>query len=145
MKAERLILSVVAIVVGLIAAGVAFYLYQMTIAVPPSKNKEMTVKTVVPTPTPTPISENYLKVDNPKDESVTANKTINITGKTNPKSTIIVSTESTDQVVTPASNGDFTLSIPIDSGTNFIQITSVFPNGEETKVNRSVTYSTENF
>jgi cytoskeletal protein RodZ len=146
MKAERLILSVVAIVVGLIAAGIAFYLYQMTITVPPSKNQSLTIKSLkTATPTPTPNDENFLTVENPKDESVVDKKTVTISGKTTPKSTIVVSTENDDQVVTPASNGNYTLNEPIGSGTNVIQITSVFPNGEEQKEIRTVTYSTESF
>ncbi len=144
MKAEKVILSLVAVIVGLIAAGVAFYLYQMTKTVPLAKNQPLTVKTQI-TPTPTPNNENFLTVENPKDESVVNTKTITITGKTSPKATIIVSTETSDQVVVPASNGDFTLSDTISDGTNMIQITAVFPDGEEKKVIRTVTYSTENF
>ena len=147
MKKEKIILSAIAVIVGLIAAGIAFYLFQMTKTIPPTSNQTLTIKSQI-TPTSTPSAdnkENFLTVDNPKDESVTDNKTINISGKTNPKSTIIITTENNDQVVTPAANGNFTLSGTIDSGTNLVQITSVFPNGEEKKVIRSVTYSTENF
>lgn len=144
MKAEKVILSFVAVIVGLVAAGIAFYLYQMTKTIPPEKNQTIAVKTKV-SPTPTPRNENFLTVENPKDESVSANKTINISGKTIPNSTIIVSTENNDQVVTPSGNGDFTLSTTVGEGTNLIQITSVFPNGEEKKVLRTVTYSTESF
>lgn len=144
MKAEKVILSLVAVIVGLIAAGVAFYLYQMTKTIPPEKNKTLSVKSQI-TPTPTPNNENFLNVEGPKDESVVNNKTITISGKTSPKATIIVSTENSDQVVVPATNGDFTLSDTIGNGTNMIQITAVFPSGEEKKVIRTVTYSTESF
>jgi hypothetical protein len=62
-----------------------------------------------------------------------------------PNTTIIVSTEINDQVVNPAANGNFTLDTTIDNGTNLIQITAIFPNGEEKKMTRTVTYSTESF
>lgn len=144
MRAEKIILSLVAIIVGLGAAGVAFYLYQMTKTVPASKTQGISIQNQI-TPTPTPNTRNFLTVENPKDESVSSSKTITISGKTEPGATIIVSTENNDQVVNAASNGDFTLTNAIDSGTNVIQITAVFTNGEEKKVIRTVTYSTESF
>lgn len=144
MRAEKIILSLVAVVVGLIAAGVAFYLYQMTKTLPPSKSQNITVQTQI-TPSPTPNVQNFLAVENPKDESVTSTKTITISGKTEPDATIIISTENTDQVVNAAANGEFTLTTNVGSGTNVIQITAIFANGEEKKVTRTVTYSTESF
>ncbi len=142
MKVEKVVLSIVAIFVGLIAAGVAFYLYQMTKTIP-IKDQTLSIKSQI-TPSPTP-DQNFLTVENPKDESVTATKTITVSGKTMPGSTIIVSTDTDDQVVTPAEDGSFTLKALIDSGTSIVQITSVFPNGEEKKATRTVTYSTESF
>jgi hypothetical protein len=144
MKAEKLILSLVAIIVGLIAAGIAFYLYQMTRTLPPAKDQTITIKPQI-TRTPSPNNENFLTIENPKDEEVFDKKTITISGKTTPKSNIIVSSENNDQVVTTSETGEFTLTQSIDSGTNIIQITAIFPNGEEKKVTRTVTYSTENF
>jgi hypothetical protein len=144
MKVEKLILSLVAIIVGLIAAGIAFYLYQMTKTLPPSKDQNITIKPKT-TRAPSPNNENFLTIENPKNEEVFDKKTITISGKTTPKSNIIVSTENNDQVVVPSETGEFTLTQSIDDGTNIIQITAVFPNGEEKKVTRTITYSTENF
>jgi len=144
MKAEKIFLSIAAIVVGLIAAAVAFYLYQMTKTIPENNEKTVTVKPKN-TPTPTPQDKNYLTVESPEDESVVDKKTVKISGKTVPGSTIIVSTESSDQVVSPADNGNFTLNQSLDDDTNLIQILSIFPDGEEKVVQRTVTYSTENF
>jgi len=144
MKAEKIILSFVAVSVGLIAAGIAFYLYQMTKTIPPSKTQTLSVKSQISI-SPTPNAQNFLTVENPKDESVSATKTITISGKTAPRTTIIVNTENSDQVVNAAENGDFTLTMSIGNGTNVIQITAVFSDGEEKKVIRTVTYSTESF
>jgi hypothetical protein len=144
MKAERIILSFVAIFVGLIAAGVAFYLYQMTRTVPAAKSQPMTLGSQI-TPTPTPDNGNFLSIDSPQDESVSTQKTITISGKTAKDASLIVSTEDSDQVVKPASNGDFSLTVNIGDGSSLIHITSVFANGQETAVTRTVTYSTENF
>lgn len=144
MKAEKIILSLVAVIVGLVAAGVAFYLYQMTKTIPSSKNQTIVIQTQISN-SPTPNAQNFLIVENPKDESVTETKTITISGKTAPKATIIVSTENNDQVINAAANGDFTLTNVIDNGTNILQITAIFEDGEEKKVTRTVTYSTESF
>ncbi|MBU3978599.1 hypothetical protein KJ980_00735 [Patescibacteria group bacterium] len=144
MRIEKIILSLVAIIVGLAAAGVAFYLYQMTKTLPPSKTQTITIKNQI-SPSPTPNAKNFLTVEDPKDEFVTDKKIITISGKTEPGATIIITTENNDQIVNAAINGDFTLTTTIGNGTNIIQITAIFTNGEEKKVTRTVTYSTESF
>ena len=142
MKAERVILSFVAVIVGLIAAGVAFYLYQMTKTVPPQKANPIAV---MPSPLPTPDSANLLSIDTPKEEEVFDKRVITVSGKTRPDATIIVSSEDTDQVVKPATNGNFSLTQTIPSGTTLLHITAIFPNGEEKTETKTVTFSTENF
>ena len=144
MKAEKVVLSFVAVLVGLVAAGIAFYLYQATITLPGSKTKTMTF---VPSPTLAPLSdkEHLLIIDNPKDEAVFGKKLITVSGKTVKGATIIVSTENSDDVVKPAGNGSFTLTQSIPDGTSILQISAIFPDGTEKKVMRTVTFSTESF
>ena len=144
MKAEKVILSFVAVFVGLIAAGVAFYLYQTTRAIPSDKAQPMAMKQQLP-PSPTPIDTNLLTIESPKDEEVFDKKLITITGKTVQDATITVSTQDNDQVVKPAANGNFSLTQTIPDGTSMITITAVFPNGDEKTVKKTVTFSTENF
>lgn len=144
MKAERVILSFVAVVIGLIAAGAAFYFYQLTKVVPQDKARPLDVNSKT-SPTPIPDNSNLLVVDSPKDEEVFNKKIITISGKTRSDATIVVTAENTDQVVKPASNGNFTLTQTILDGTTIIYITAIFPNGEEKTVIRTVTFSTENF
>ncbi len=142
MKAERFILSFIAILFGLLVAGVAFYLYQMTRTVSPTSQ----TTTVTQNPTPTPdTSANFISIDSPVNESVVDKKTISVSGKTVANSTIIVSDGTTDDVVKPTTTGSFSLTQTLDDGTNIIQITVIFPDGTEKKVTRTVTYSTESF
>ncbi|HEX8931876.1 MAG TPA: hypothetical protein VF810_01850 [Patescibacteria group bacterium] len=143
MKAERVILSFVAVIIGLIAAGAAFYLYQMTKIVP-DKDKTLSLITKMSV-SPTPDSANLLTVDAPKDEAVFDKKVITISGKTRSDATIIVNSEDDDQVIKPAANGNFSITQNIPNGTSILHITAVFPNGEENTVTRTVTFSTENF
>ena len=144
MKAEKVILSFVAIFVGLVAAGIAFYLYQLTKTIPNDKTNSTTVSAKL-SPSPTPDNTNFLTIESPKEEEVFSKKVITINGKTVAGSTILVSTEDGDQIVTPASNGNFSLTQSIPNGTTLMTIKSIFPNGEEKSVTRTVTFSTESF
>ena len=142
MKAERIILSLIALFVGLLVAGGAFYIYQMTKQIPQDKSDTITIKS---RPSPTPNSANYLVVDSPKDESLVDRKTITVSGKTLPGSTIIVSTETSDEVVKPTTTGSFSVTQTIDSGANLLSITAVFPDGTEKSIQRTVSYESEDF
>src|SRR5690242_2126101 len=98
MRAERVILSFIAVIIGLIAAGVAFYFYQMTKVVPQNKANPVNITATIPV-SPTPDNANLLTVDTPKDEQVFDKKVITITGKTRNDATIVVTSEDSDQVV----------------------------------------------
>jgi hypothetical protein len=141
MKQERVILSFVAVLIGLLAAGLAFYFYQSTKTV--SNPNQITL--TAPSPTPTPRPTVYITISNPNDETIVSSKTLTINGKTNPNATIIIYTSGDQQVIQPSTQGDFSTSIAIDDGENLIKITSILPGGEITSVQRTVTYSTENF
>jgi hypothetical protein len=143
MKAERVILSFLAVIVGLIAAGGAFYLYQMTKVVP-DKDNNLTLLPKVSV-SPTPDKANLLTVDSPKDEEVITKKSITISGKTKTDATVIVTSEDNDEVIKPASNGNFSVTLSIPNGTTIIYITAIFPNGEEKTITKTVTFSTEDF
>ena len=145
MKLEKFILSIIGIFFGLLVAGSAFYFYQTVFQHQKSQQKNVkgteTKKTLTPTPTPS----FFLNIDTPKDESVTNNKTVTVSGKTIPDATIIISTNSDDQVIPPSSQGDFSTTATIDTGENMITLTAIAPNGEEVKKTITVTYSTESF
>lgn len=146
MKAEKVILSFVAVFVGLVAAGVAFYFYQTTKVIPQAEQpKTVAVKPEMTKPKPTATDTNNFTVESPKDEEVFTKKVITITGKAVKDATITVSTTDSDQVVQPADNGDFTMTQTIPDGTSIIQFTTIFPDGTQKIVNRTVTFSTENF
>lgn len=143
MKSERFILSFIALLIGLLVAGGAFYLYQSMKALPSPKDV-LTVKPVKSSPTPD-TSGDFITVETPADEAVVDRKIITIAGKTLPDTTIIVSSDTEDQVIKPASNGNYTLTQTIGDGVNILQITAIFPDGSEKKISRTITYSTESF
>ncbi|MCL5438731.1 MAG: hypothetical protein M1268_01940 [Patescibacteria group bacterium] len=141
MKTEKIVLSFIAVAVGIIAAGIAFYLYQSTKTVKVTKMVSITP----PQSAPTQKLTNYLTVDSPKDEEVVDKRTITVSGKTMPDDVIVISAPGNDLVIRPAQNGNFTTTLTIQEDENSIEITSIAPNGEQVTVTKTVTYSTENF
>jgi len=141
MKQERVILSFIMVLIGLLVAGALFYFYQSTKNVSPST----TNITIRNTPTPTPQPKVYLTLNQFTDEQVVTDKTFTISGKANPEATIIVITDGGQEVLQPTSQGDFSTTVTLDDGENIIQIQSILPGGETTKIQRTVTYSTEDF
>jgi hypothetical protein len=144
MKAEKVVLSFVAVLIGLIAAGVAFYLYQATKTLPNQQPKKIAIAES-PTPAPLDNKAHLLQVDSPKDDAVFDKKLITVSGKTVNNASLVVSTEDADQIAKPASNGNFTLTMTIPDGTTILYVTAVFPDGTEKKVTKNVTFSTESF
>ncbi len=141
MKAEKIVLSFVAVLIGLIAAGGAFYIYQLTQIVPEENKKAIESLN----PTPTPEDTNILVIQSPKDEEVFSKRLVTISGKTTPGAIIQISTEDSDEVIKPASNGNFTATQTIPQGTSIMYITAIFEDGREKQETRTVTFTTEEF
>jgi len=141
MKQERVILSFVAVLIGLLAAGLAFYFYQSTKTI--SQSNQVTVN--APTPTPTPKPTIYISLNAPANEIVVTSKTLAINGMTNPDATIIIYTDSGQQVIQPTTQGDFSTTLTLDDGENLIKLMAILPDGETMSLQRTVTYSTEDF
>jgi hypothetical protein len=141
MKQERVILSFVAVLIGLLAAGLAFYFYQSTKTI--SQSNQVTVN--APTPTPTPKPTVYISLNAPDNEIVVTSKTLAINGMANPDATIIIYTDSGQQVIQPSTQGDFSTTLTLNDGENLIKLMAILPDGETTIVQRTVTYSTEDF
>lgn len=141
MKKEKVILSFIAAFIGLVVTGSAFYFYESSKTVPPSKIKTITIITPVPTPKPSI----FLSLDRPKDEEVVSKKVVILSGKTIPEAIVIIITQSSQDIITPALNGDFSTTLNVEDGQNLIEITAIAPNGESAKALRTVTFSTEEF
>lgn len=141
MKQEKVILSFVMVLIGLLVAGVAFYFYESSKTVTPSK--EISVNE--PTPTPIQNSSLFLVVSEPKADSIADRKTITVSGKTDPTATIAILTTSLQEIIKPSSQGDFNTTISIDNGLNYIRIQAIAPNGQTVTVQRTVGFTTEDF
>lgn len=144
MKTEKVILSFIAVMVGLLVAGVAFFIYQSTKVIPVSKLPKITINSPSPTNTQKPLLVS-LSIDQPLDQSVVTSKSITISGKSNPDAIIVVDTASDDQIGTPSSTGDYSIAETLDNGENQITVTAIGSNGQEITKTITVTYSTEDF
>lgn len=139
---ERIVIIFIAVTLGLLATTVAFFLYE---SAKPAK--------ITSTPETTPVVQNdapvadsfLLVVTEPKDESITEKRTVQIKGKTNPENTLIISSNQEDVAVVPTSEGDFTTSIAISAGVNKIIITAINPAGENKVDTKIVSFSAEEF
>lgn len=140
MKTEKILLSFVAVIVGLIVAGIGFYIYQSTKSISPTKVN--TVKVTSPTPSTPDV---LLTIDTPQDESTTDNKTITISGKTLPDATVVISTPTGDQVIKASSQGNYSTSATISDGENEIHVTAIDKSGNQTEKVITVTFTTESF
>jgi hypothetical protein len=143
MKSERVILSFVAVLIGLAVAGASFYIYEHYFKNTPPPTQTVTVsKTVTPTPDTT---NDYMTIDKPADESVFTTHTLQFSGKATKGTTIVVETPVSTAVGVTSADGNFSLSTTIDDDTNLLEITAIFPDGTEKHTTLTETYSTETF
>lgn len=145
MKTEKIVLSFVAVLIGLLVAGAAFYFYESTKMISPA-GKHLAAKTSTSmTPTSAPNATTSLTIDAPGDESVVTSKTLAVKGKAQSNATIEITTPVDDEVTTASSAGDFSTTATLDDGTNQVTVTAISPNGQDETKTITVTYSTENF
>ena len=142
MKTEKIVISFIASLIGIIAAAAAFYFYQTTKIISPTEIKTITLS---PSPEPSPRPAIFLTLDSPINEEVTDKKIIAVNGTTSPDAVIIITSGINEQVVTPTAGGSFATTITLDNDQNEITITAVSPSGEETTLVRTVTVSSETF
>ena len=70
---------------------------------------------------------------------------IKVSGKTIPLAKIVVITQSDENAAVADVNGNFSTEITLDEDQNILEVSAISKKGEITKVNRVVTYSTEDF
>jgi len=142
MKKEKIVLSFIATLIGLLAAGGAFYLYESS----KTTSQQPPVKTIsIVSPSPTPMPSIFLIIDTPKNEDVVNKKVVTLSGKTTPDAIVSVISEIHQDIVIPSGNGSFSTTINIADGQNLIHITALAPNGESVKNSTILTHSTEEF
>ncbi len=139
---ERLIIIVLAIISGLVITTVAFFIYQNFISTT-NTAQDRTIPDEKISPQPT---ENLLlEIAEPADGSLTDKRTISVKGATNPENIVIVSSNQEDNSGKATSDGNFSITIDIDAGANYLIVRSIAPDGSAIKKEIVVTYTTEEF
>lgn len=138
---ERVVIIFIAVTLGLLATTIGFFLYESSkpnreINAPVLKNKK---------PAPIVRQDITLTLTSPKDESVTANRTIQVKGVTDAQNTIIISTNQEDVAVTPTSQGNFSATVSIDAGENKLFVEAIDPSGNSKKITQTVSFSSDEF
>ncbi len=140
---ERLIIIFVAIVAGLFITSAGFFIYQSTKKI---NDTPVTTGTVTITPPPgQDASGLFVRVSEPKDESLTNKRTLSVKGSTNPENIVVISTNLEDVQIKPSQDGNFSATIDIDAGANEVRTRAIAPTGNSVEDIRTVTYSTEEF
>jgi hypothetical protein len=143
MKAEKVILSFVALLIGLAVAGGAFFFYEQTKSFKQQEGKTKSVQITIPSPTPPSVA--LLEVSHPKDGEVVSKNTVTINGHTQPNTIVAVRSETDEQVGISAANGSFTFTLSLEKGANPMQIIAFLPDGSEKSEIRTITFTTEDF
>ena len=141
---ERLIIIIVALFSGLFITSAGFFIYQSTKKDSDVSSPKKVIKNQSKSPS-TMESNNFVRITEPVDESITNKRTIQVKGTTDPKNTIIISTNLEDLTGKPTLDGTFAFTIDIAAGANIILTRSVNPNGDSVEDKRTITYSTEEF
>ena len=140
MTKEKLTLGAIALLLGIVSATVIFYFYQSAKQIKPSQIEKITLAT----PTPL-VNQIPLVLTNPKDQSVVTNRSVTVSGKTEPDAKIVVLTLSREVGAVAASDGSFSTEITVDNGENIIEVIVVTPSGKTASAKRTVTFSTAEF
>ena len=141
MKKEAIILSIIALSIGLLVAVIIFFIYQSTQKIKPSEVKTITINE----PSPTSTSGLFLTINSPRDEEVVNKKNIKVSGKTVPNAKIVIISPNNEEAAIAAKDGSFSTDINLVNDENIIEIIAIAPNGEIVKIKKVVSFSTEDF
>lgn len=141
---EKIVIIFIALIVGLLITTVGFFFYQSTSAKPDPEEDIKPQESITPVFTEEN-SKLFVTVDEPKNESVTNRRTIQVRGKSNPENTIVVSSNSEDKAGSPSNDGSFSFTIDIEASINTLTVRAIAPNGDWVQDKRIITFSSEEF
>lgn len=131
------------IVGGLLGIAIAFGVWRANIALSPQDTNQNQTATDSPSASPTAVTTLNLTIATPEDESIVNKGTLTVTGMTTPNSTVSLSSDKSETIVTAYDKGNFTGSVELNEGTNVVTVTSFTSDGETIEKQITVVYSTE--
>lgn len=84
-----------------------------------------------------------LDLDQPAQDSLVFNKEILLSGKTGPNMEVLISSNSTNQVIKSKTNGTFSLTLELEEGINQIKVVVFDTTGDFREEERTVYHSKE--
>jgi len=95
-----------------------------------------------PSVTPQPTSTSTLIINNPEDEQIVTNKTMTVSGTTQPNVFVVIANNDHQFLTTADGSGNFSLQIELEAGSNVIQVHSIDEEGKTTSQERTVIFTT---
>lgn len=129
------------LLIFLIALGVLGWVYYMLYDINLPLGGKSITETYKPV-TSAPISFN-LDLNNPEDNALVFDKTIVVSGKTSPNSTVIISVNETESATESNSRGDFSKVLVLVPGLNRVTVDAFDSQGNTKQVQRLVYFSEE--
>ncbi len=84
-----------------------------------------------------------LTINSPEDNLLVFEPTLLISGKTSPKTTLVISSPSQDYALLSLDNGDFSKSVVLKAGLNIITINAISDDGVIKQIKKIAYYSKE--
>lgn len=84
-----------------------------------------------------------LTINSPEDNLLVFEPTLLISGKTSPKTPLVISTPSQDFALLSGDNGDFSKNVPLEVGLNIITINSINEDGAIKQIKKIAYFSKE--
>lgn len=132
-----IISQIVILIVGLVLAGVLYYI--LNIQYQPPKNSYSASGGPVTT-APASLS---LELSSPSDDTLTFTPSVVVSGKTAPNSSVLISSEYNDLVVSSKSDGGFSTIFELKEGPNNINVVVFDSTGDQRSAQKVVYYSKE--
>lgn len=84
-----------------------------------------------------------LDLDQPSDDSLVFQSSILISGKTGANMDLLISTDSSDEIIQSKNDGTFSYTLSLDEGVNNIKVVVFDKDGDSRSIDRTVYYSKE--
>lgn len=140
MKKEVLLAIIIGFALGLV---ITFGIWTANKALKQTApQKEAPVQNELLEPTPTSLPALSLTITEPEDNSISEEDEIEISGQTAPGSTVALLYETDEEIIEADEKGLFTTTIPLEGGSNEIEIISFDQEGNEASQTLTIVYTT---
>jgi len=136
--------TILAVVVGLLfGLGVTFAVYLVRSPQESQRLDASESQLVEVEPEEEVVVTESLIIDSPSQDLITSDQELLVSGKTVTSSYVVVFIEDVQEIVTAQESGDFSVSLSLKEGPNFLTIIATDQDGNSASVERIVVYEKE--